>query len=422
MPILGYRTQQSTDTTGTGPLALNAAASAMRGFQATFGSSARRVLYCISWATGFEIGHGQFDGGSPGALTRATVLASSNAGNPVALPAGTKDVFAVLEPNAREVLPLAAGTTLSLADLGNLVVFTGAAPATLALPTVAVVPPGMGVLVRNSGTADLTVDPSGTETVNGGLTVTLNSGFSAELFNTGSGWTALLAAPQNFGRIVGELIPIAGTSLPPLCVWPNGQNLSRSAYAALFAAIGTSFGAGDGSTTFGTPDLRGRAIFGRDNLGGTAANRVTAGNSGIAGSTLGAGGGDERMPAHAHGVNDPSHWHGNAGWHGHGLVIGQETYWDNTYGADGDGNIIYGPYRWVPANPVANPANFMEKSVFKYGRAAWEYYGDGSFVQGNGDHNHGPAGTGISIQNAGAGGSGNMPPALICNYALFAGV
>ena len=70
MPILGYRTQQSTDTTGTGPLALNAAPSAMRGFQGTFGSTARRVLYCISWATGFEIGHGQFDGGSPGRLKK----------------------------------------------------------------------------------------------------------------------------------------------------------------------------------------------------------------------------------------------------------------------------------------------------------------------------------------------------------------
>lgn len=422
MPILGYRTQQSSDTTGTGTLALNAATSAMRGFQATFGSSARRVLYCISWATGFEIGHGQFDGGSPGSLTRATVLASSNAGNPVALPAGTKDVFAVLEPSAREVLPLAAGATLSLTDLGNLVVFTGAAPATLALPSVAVVPPGMGVLVRNSGTADLVVDPAGTETVNGGATVALPPGFAAEVFNTGAGWTALVAPPQNFARIIGELIPIAGASLPPLCVWPNGQNLPRSAYAALFTAIGTTFGTGDGSTTFGTPDLRGRAIFGRDNLGGTAANRITAGNSNIAGTTLGAGGGDERMPLHTHGVTDPAHAHANAGWHGHGLLIGQETFWDNTYGTDGDGNVYTGPFRWVPANPVANPVNFINKGSVRYGRPAWEYYGDGNFVQGNGDHNHGAAATGISIQNAGAGGSANMPPALICNYALFAGV
>lgn len=412
MPILGYRTQQSTDTTGTGPIALNAAGSAMRGFQGTFGSTARRVLYCISWATGFEIGHGQFDGGSPGALTRATVLASSNAGNPVALPAGTKDVFAVLEPNAREVLPLAAGATLSLADLGNLVVFTGAAPAILTLPTIAIVPPGMGVLVRNSGTADLTVDPAGTETVNGGATVTLNPGFSAELFNIGSGWAALLSAPQNFGRIVGELIPIASTSLPPLCVWPNGQNLSRSAYAALFAALGTSYGAGDGSSTFGTPDLRGRALFGRDNLGGTAANRVTAGNSGIAGSTLGAGGGDERMPAHAHGVSDPWHahgaWSGNAGAHNHGTAwpFGVGTYFDSELGS------------WFPGAPSGTGPFIRTENT--------HYIDQGALIGWVGDHAHGigigGSGTGISIQTAGAGGSANMPPALIGNYALFAGV
>jgi len=40
--------------------------------------------------------------------------------------------------------------------------------------------------------------------------------------------------------------------------------VSRATYAALFAAIGTTYGAGDGSTTFSLPDLRGRAPFGKD--------------------------------------------------------------------------------------------------------------------------------------------------------------
>jgi microcystin-dependent protein len=408
MPILGYRTQQSSDTTGTGPLALNATGAAMRGFQGTFGTSARRVLYCISWATGFEIGHGQFDGGNPGALTRATVLASSNAGSPVALPAGTKDVFAVLEPNAREVLPLAAGATLALADLGNLVVFTGAASATLGLPTVAVVPPGMGVLVRNSGTADLTVDPAGIETVNGGATVTLNPGFSAELFNTGAGWTALLAAPQNFGRIVGELIPIAGASLPPLCVWPNGQNLSRSAYAALFAALGTTYGVGDGTTTFGTPDLRGRALFGRDNLGGGAALRITVGNSNISGTTLGAGGGDERLHMHSHGISDPTHahdvWTDVQGTHQH--LAGNPNSGGGSYFGLAYGGAAIGGDR------DALIAGRLDENTYLTSNA------------GSHSHNVGitARGTGVSVQNGGTGFSQNMPPALICNYTLFAGV
>ena len=85
MPIPAYRAKQSTDTAGTGTLVLNAAATNARSFAAAYGASSRRVMYCISWATGFEIGYGDFDGGTLGSLTRATVLASSNAGALVTL-------------------------------------------------------------------------------------------------------------------------------------------------------------------------------------------------------------------------------------------------------------------------------------------------------------------------------------------------
>lgn len=44
--------------------------------------------------------------------------------------------------------------------------------------------------------------------------------------------------------------------------------------AALFAIIGTSYGTGDGSTTFNLPDMRGRMPSGKDDMGGTAANRL----------------------------------------------------------------------------------------------------------------------------------------------------
>jgi len=113
----------------------------------------------------------------------------------------------------------------------------------------------------------------------------------------------------------GGLIPFAGTTAPEGFLLCDGSAVSRTTYAALFAGIGTMYGAGDGATTFNLPDLRGRAIVGKDDMGGVAAGRVT-GASGVDGESLGATGGEEvhalttaEMPSHAHGVVDPGHSH-----------------------------------------------------------------------------------------------------------------
>lgn len=108
----------------------------------------------------------------------------------------------------------------------------------------------------------------------------------------------------------GIVLPYAGSTAPTGWLLCFGQAVSRTTYAALFDAIGTTFGAGDGSTTFNVPDLRGRVSAGKDNMGGTAASRLTnsgTGNPGIDGTTLGAAGGVDRhtltsnqMPAHSH--------------------------------------------------------------------------------------------------------------------------
>jgi hypothetical protein len=193
MPIPAYRAKQSTNTIGTGTLVLNAAESNARSFNAAFGASARRILYMIQFATGYEFGLGDFDGGSPGSLTRATVLASSNANALVTLAAGTKDVFAVFDPAAREVISISATATLALADLGNAVVFTGASAATLNLPAIATVPTGSGWMVRNAGTATLTIDPIGAETINGAATLVLQAGQAAFIFDGGVAWECIIA-------------------------------------------------------------------------------------------------------------------------------------------------------------------------------------------------------------------------------------
>jgi microcystin-dependent protein len=72
-------------------------------------------------------------------------------------------------------------------------------------------------------------------------------------------------------------------------VLPFGQQASRTTYATLFALIGTQYGAGDGSTTFNLPDLRGRVTVAADNMGGSQAGRI----NGVLGNPLGTAAGEQ---------------------------------------------------------------------------------------------------------------------------------
>lgn len=85
----------------------------------------------------------------------------------------------------------------------------------------------------------------------------------------------------------GAVMAFAGSSAPAGFLLCHGQAVSRDTYARLFDAIGTAFGAGDGSTTFNVPDLGGRVVAGKE----VSATRLTTGGSGIDGDTLGATGG-----------------------------------------------------------------------------------------------------------------------------------
>ncbi|MBS6000320.1 MAG: tail fiber protein [Haemophilus haemolyticus] len=65
-------------------------------------------------------------------------------------------------------------------------------------------------------------------------------------------------------ELVGEVAFFARTTQPSGWLKANGAAVSRTTYAALFAAIGTTFGAGDGRSTFNLPDLRGEFVRGLD--------------------------------------------------------------------------------------------------------------------------------------------------------------
>ena len=71
----------------------------------------------------------------------------------------------------------------------------------------------------------------------------------------------------------GAVIPFVMTTAPSGWLKANGAAVSRTTYAAVFAAVGTTYGAGDGSTTFNIPDLRGEFVRGWDDGRGVDSNR-----------------------------------------------------------------------------------------------------------------------------------------------------
>lgn len=85
----------------------------------------------------------------------------------------------------------------------------------------------------------------------------------------------------------GTLIHYAGRTVPSGWLIANGANVSRKDYAALFAAIGTTYGAGDGSTTFGLPNLNGRFLEGTTSTSEVGTYK-SAGLPNITGTILGA--------------------------------------------------------------------------------------------------------------------------------------
>jgi microcystin-dependent protein len=89
-----------------------------------------------------------------------------------------------------------------------------------------------------------------------------------------------------FDNRTGEVVPFEGTTAPAGTLLSYGQQISRTDYAGLFAALGTTHGVGNGTTTFNLPDLRGRVAAGKSDMGGSDAGTLAGG--GTLGASLGA--------------------------------------------------------------------------------------------------------------------------------------
>ena len=189
-------------------------------------------------------------------------------------------------------------------------------------------------------------------------------------YHSGSAWAEFIGPPG----AAGTVYPFAGAAAPPGWLLCDGAAVSRATYAGLFAAIGTTYGAGDGSTTFNLPDLRSRAPIGAGQGTGLT-NRPLAGQVGGETKTLATA----DLAAHTHtGTTN------NPGDHAHTQTATPWVVWDTDRGVNGGWSVFSGD----------NAAN--------YGTSA------------NGDHSH----TFTSGSTGSASAFSLMQPSIALNFVI----
>ena len=124
------------------------------------------------------------------------------------------------------------------------------------------------------------------------------------LQSDGSGNLSFVALPTAVPS--GTVHLFATTTAPTGYLECDGSAISRTTYADLFTVIGTTWGAGDGSSTFNLPDLRGEFVRGWDNGRNVDSSRAFASSQTSQNLQHNHGVTD---PGHGHSINDPGHFH-----------------------------------------------------------------------------------------------------------------
>lgn len=127
---------------------------------------------------------------------------------------------------------------------------------------------------------------------------------------------------------IGSVTAFAGATAPTGHLLCYGQEVSRTTYADLFSVISTAFGVGNGTTTFNLPDCRGRVIAGIDNMGGSAASRLTSTVMTADGNTMGATGGTQTHTLTGAQSGTSAHTHTATHAHTH-FVVSEDNNTEN---------------------------------------------------------------------------------------------
>ena len=181
-----------------------------------------------------------------------------------------------------------------LTDANNLGLATKASPTFSGTLTSAgdIVMSGTGSLQLPTGTTAQRPTPA-TGDIRFNTTLTQFEGYN------GSAWGEIAN-----GVPAGSVFSFATSTVPSGYLECNGAAVSRSTYASLFSSISTTWGVGDGSSTFNLPDLRGQFVRGWDNSAGVDSGRSFASSQ------------SDQNKAHNHSINDSGHNHTIGNWGG----------------------------------------------------------------------------------------------------------
>jgi len=112
------------------------------------------------------------------------------------------------------------------------------------------------------------------------------------------------------GIPTATIVPWSDSSVPSGFLECNGTAVSRTTYADLFAIVGTTYGAGDGSTTFNVPDLQDNVPVGKSNnksIGSTGGANTVTSTGNVGGSTANATLSTPQLASHSHSLS-PNNW------------------------------------------------------------------------------------------------------------------